>query len=122
MNGALIITWGSNVPGREAKGLEVFGKALAHFDELAKKGRIHGHKEYLALTGNVDRLAGFMVIEGPVEELSKLQTEEATRALLIEGASIAKEFTATLTAGGDEQTLTQEITLFTKTQQSLGYM
>ena len=43
MNGALIVTWGSNVPGREAKGLEVFGKALAHFDELAKKGRIHGH-------------------------------------------------------------------------------
>ena len=122
MNGALVITWGSNVPGRESKGLEVFGKALAHFDELAKKGRIHGHKEYLALTGNVDRLAGFMVVEGPVEELIKLQTEEATRALLIEGASIAKEFTATLTAGGDEQTLTSEITLFTKTQQGLGYM
>jgi hypothetical protein len=122
MNGALVITWGSNVPGRESKGLEVFGKALAHFDELAKKGRIHGHKEYLALTGNVDRLAGFMVVEGPVEELIKLQTEESTRALLIEGASIAKEFTATLTAGGDEQTLTSEITLFTKTQQSLGYM
>jgi len=122
MNGALIVTWGSNVPGREAKGLEVFGKALAYFDELAKKGRIHGHKEYLALTGNVDHLAGFMVVEGPVEELIKLQTEEATRALLIEGASIAKDFTATLTAGGDEQTLTQEITLFTKTQQNLGYM
>jgi len=122
MNGARVITWGSNVPGREAKGLEVFGKALAHFDELAKKGRIHGHKEYLALTGNVDRLAGFMVVEGPVEELIKLQTEESTRALLIEGASIAKDFTATLTAGGDEQTLTQEITLFTKTQQNLGYM
>ena len=79
MNGALIITWGSNVPGREAKGLEVFGKALAHFDELAKKGRIHGHKEYLALTGNVDRLAGFMVIEGPVEELSNRAAAQINR-------------------------------------------
>jgi len=122
MNGALIVTWGGNVPGREAKGLEVFGRALAHFDELAKNGRIHGHKEYLALTGNVEELAGIMVVEGPVEELSKLQTEEATRTLLIEGASIAKHFTATLTAGGDEQTLTKEITLFTKTQQGLGYL
>ncbi len=122
MNGALIVTWGSNVPGREAKGLEVFGKALAHFDELAKKGRIHGHKEYLTLTGNVDQLAGVMVIEGPVEELVKIQTEEATRTLLIEGASIAKNFTATIASGGDEQTLTQEIGLFTKTQQNLGYM
>jgi hypothetical protein len=122
MNGALIVSWGANVPGREAKGLEVFGKALAHFDELAKKGRIHGHKEYLSLTGNVDQLAGVMVVEGPVEELIKIQTEEATRVLLIEGASITKNFTATLAAGGDEQTLTQEITLFTKTQQQLGYL
>ena len=122
MNGALIVSWGSNIPGREAKGLEVFGKALAHFDELAKKGRIHGHKEYLALTGNVDHFAGVMVVEGPVDELVKIQTEEKTRVLLIEASSICKNFTATLTAGGDEQTLTSEITLFTKTQQNLGYM
>lgn len=122
MNGALIVTWGANVPGREAKGLEVFGKALAHFDELAKKGRIHGHKEYLALTGNVEQLAGVMVIEGPLEELLKIQTEDETRALLIEGGTIARNFTATVASGGDEQTLTKEITLFTKTQQSLGYM
>lgn len=122
MNGALIVTWGSNHPGRESKGLEVFGKALAHFDELAKSGRIHGHKEYITLTGNVDELAGVMVIEGPVEELLKLQTEEPTRALLIEAASVVRNFTATVASGGDEQSLTQEITLFTKTQQNLGYM
>ncbi|HJT37571.1 MAG TPA: hypothetical protein VJ818_04030 [Actinomycetota bacterium] len=122
MNGALIVTWGSNEPGREAKGLEVFGKALAHFDELAKKGRIHGHKEYISLTGNVDQLAGVMVVEGAVEELVKIQTEEATRALLIEAASVTKNFTATLASGGDEGSLTREITIFTKTQQNLGYM
>ncbi len=122
MNGALIVTWGSNNPGREAKGLEIFGKALAHFDELAKKGRIHGHKEYISLTGNVDELAGVMVIEGPVEELFRIQTEEATRALLIEASAVVKNFNTTVTAGGDEQSLTHEITLFTKTQQNLGYM
>ncbi|HJT37184.1 MAG TPA: hypothetical protein VJ818_02060 [Actinomycetota bacterium] len=122
MNGALIVTWGSNEPGREARGLEVFGKALAHFDELAKKGRIHGHKEYISLTGNVDQLAGVMVVEGAVEELVKIQTEDATRTLLIEAASVTKNFTATLASGGDEGSLTREITLFTKTQQNLGYM
>ena len=74
------------------------------------------------MTGNADQLAGVMVIEGPLDELVKIQTEEATRTLLIEGTSICKNFTATIAAGGDEQTLTQEIGLFTKTQQSLGYM
>jgi hypothetical protein len=122
MNGAMIITWGGNVPGREAKGLEVFGRALAQFDELAKEGRIHGHKEYISLTGNVDEVAGTMVIEGPVDELLKIQTEEKTRVLLTEGSSISKNFTVRVAVGGDEQTLTKEITLFTKTQQELGYL
>jgi hypothetical protein len=122
MNGATIITWGGNVPGREAKGLEVFGKALAHFDALAKQGRIHGHKEYVSLTGDVDLVAGTMVIEGAVEELSKIQTEEPTRVLLAEAAAVTKNFTVRLTAGGDEQTLTKEITLFTQTLQGLGYL
>ena len=50
-NGALIFTWGNSVRGREAKGLETFGKALAYYDELAKEGRIHGHREFFSLTG-----------------------------------------------------------------------
>src|SRR6266849_4235073 len=105
MNGALIITWGGNPAGREAKGLEVFGKALAHFDELAKSGRVHGHKEYISLTGNIDEVAGTMVVEGPVEELLKIQTEEKTRVLLTEAALIAGNFTVRVAIGGDEQTL-----------------
>jgi len=121
MNGALIITWGGSVPGREAKGLEVFGKALAYFDELAKSGRIHGHKEYVSLTGNVDEVAGTMVVEGPVEELLKLQSEERTRVLLTEGALISKNFTARVAIGGDEQTLTKEIGLYSQNLQGLGY-
>jgi len=122
MNGALIITWGGNVPGREAKGLEVFGKALAYFDELAKTGRVHGHKEYISLTGNIDEVAGTMVVEGSVEELLKIQAEEKTRFLLTEGALISKNFTARVSVGGDEQTLTKEITLYTQTLQGLGYL
>jgi len=122
MNGALIITWGGSVPGREAKGLEVFGKALAYFDELAKTGRVHGHKEYVSLTGNIDEVAGTMVVEGSVEELLKIQAEEKTRVLLTEGALISKNFTARVSIGGDEQTLTKEITLYSQTLQGLGYL
>lgn len=122
MNGAMIVTWGGNVPGREAKGLEVFGKALAHFDELAKEGRIHGHKEYMSLTGNIDEVAGTMIVEGQVDELLKLQTEEQTRQLLLDAAIVTKNFEVKVAVGGDEQTLTQEITLFTKTLQSHGLL
>ena len=122
MNGALIITWGRNPAGREAKSLEVFGKALAYFDELAKSGRVHSHKEYISLTGNVDEVAGTMVVEGSVEELLKIQVEDRTRELLIEGALIAENFTVRVGVGGDEQTLMKEIGLYSKTAQGLGYL
>jgi len=122
MNGAMIITWGGATPGREAKSLEVFGKALAYFDELSKSGRVHGHKEYISLTGNVDEVAGTMVIDGPVEELLRVQTEERTRVLLAEAATITHNFTVRIAVGGDEQTLTSEIGLYSKTLQGLGYL
>ena len=122
MNGALIFTWGRNPAGREAKSLEVFGKALAYFDELAKAGRVHGHKEYISMTGNVDEVAGTMVVEGAVEELLKIQLEDRTRELLIEGALIANNFTVRVAVGGDEQTLMKEIGLYSKTAQELGYL
>src|SRR4029079_2171427 len=53
MTGAVLVRWGANIPGRERKGLEVFGRAIARFEQLAKQGRIHSHSEYIALTGEV---------------------------------------------------------------------
>jgi len=51
MQGALKISWGSAVRGREAKALEVFGRSLEYFDELAKAGRISGYRTYLSVSG-----------------------------------------------------------------------
>ena len=66
MTGAVVIRWGGVVPGREAKALEVFGKSVERFEQLAKQGRIHAHKEYIALTGGI---GGFTFVEGDIEEL-----------------------------------------------------
>ena len=78
MNGATVIRWGAAVPGREAKGLEVFGKAIEFFEGLSKTGRIHGHREYIALTGSV---GGFMLVEGESKELLSLLADPEVRAL-----------------------------------------
>jgi hypothetical protein len=51
MTGAALIKWGGQVPGREAKSLEVFGKSIERFEQLTKEGRLHAHREYIALTG-----------------------------------------------------------------------
>lgn len=120
MQGAMVITWGSAVPGREAKGLEVFGKALAYFEGLAKQGRVHGHKEFIALTGNQSRVGGCMIVEGQVEELLKIQTEEATLRLLQEAELIANNFSIQLFRGGSDQSIQQAVTQYMETLRDFG--
>lgn len=119
MTGATVVTWGAGVPGREAKGLEVFGKALTHFEGLAKQGRIHAHKEYFALSG---RAGGFMIIEGEVDELARILTEEETVRLNAEAQTIVQDFAINLYEGGSDQTVGESVTRYTQSLQNLGYL
>ncbi|HEY7176347.1 MAG TPA: hypothetical protein VH442_15635, partial [Micromonosporaceae bacterium] len=68
MNGAVKISWGASVPGREATGLTVFGDAIAYFEGMSKQGRVHGHREYFSVAGG---FGGFMMIDGELDELMK---------------------------------------------------
>jgi hypothetical protein len=122
MTGAIVASWGNSVRGRESKSLEVFGKALAHFEALAKQGRVHSHKEYIALTGNASRLSGFQIIEGEVEELQKILIEDDFRTLQVEASAIVENFTVTLYAGGSDRTVQELITRYAEATAGLGYL
>lgn len=122
MQGAIIISWGSNRPGREAKGFETFSKALEYFEGLAKEGRIHGHREYFSLTGNLSRWGGLMVIDGQLEELQKILISEENMRLMQEADAIVDNFDVTLCAGGSDQAVGELVTRSVETLSSLGYM
>jgi hypothetical protein len=119
MNGATVIRWGTSVPGREAKGLEVFGNAITYFEGLSKKGRIHGHREYLALTG---REGGFMIVEGDTEELLKIVAEPETLALNSQAGAIVNDFEITVYAGGTDQAIQELIGTYSSSLATIGYM
>ena len=119
MNGAIVIRWAASIPGREAKGLEVFGAAVERFEGLAKTGRIHGHREYFALTG-AD--GGFMLVEGPVEELLTLVAEPETLALNAQAAAIVQGFEIQVYAGGTDQAVQDLMGSYVGSLQSIGYM
>jgi hypothetical protein len=119
MNGATVIRWGAGIPGREAKGLEVFGKAIEFFEGLSKKGRIHGHREYIALTG-AD--GGFMLVEGDTKELLTLLSEPEIVALNAQAAAIVQEFTIQVFAGGTDQAIQELIGTYSTAVGELGYM
>ena len=122
MQGALMIAWGSPVRGREAKSLETFAKALGYFEGLAKEGRIHGHREYFCLTGNSNARGGFMIVDGEIEELQRIQIEDENLRLMNEASSVVDNFEVTLCGGGSDQAIGESVTRFVETLSSMGYM
>jgi hypothetical protein len=100
----------------------VFGKAIGRFEQLAKQGRIHGHKEYLAVTGNSGRVAGFMIVEGELEELLRLQAEPEQVKLLTEAQAITDNFNVQIFAGGTDRAVQERITMYSETLQELGVL
>jgi hypothetical protein len=119
MTGCVLIRWGAGIAGREAKGLDVFGKAVARFEDMAKQGRVHGHREYFALTGNG---GGFMMVEGQLDELMRILAEEETLKLNAQAAAIVHNFEIQLFAGGSDNVTQQLVGNFVGSLQELGYM
>jgi hypothetical protein len=119
VNGCIVVRWGANIPGRETKGLEVFGEAIEYFEGLAKQGRIHSHHEYITLTG---RDGGFMIADGEVGELTKIMTSTETLQLNGKAAAIVEDFEVQLYGGGNDQSIQELIGTYVSGMQSIGYM
>ena len=52
MDGAIVLRWKGIVPGREAKGFEVFANFQAYIEGLMKAGRVRTNEVYFSLTGS----------------------------------------------------------------------
>ena len=111
-NGAIIITWGAPVRGREMQGLDVFGRALAYWDEQAKEGRVHGHHEYFGVTGNATR-SGTMVIDGDLDELARLMVDEQNTRLLAEAGQIVENLDTQLCEANSDEALNRYVGVLT---------
>jgi hypothetical protein len=112
-NGAIIITWGTPVRGREMQSLDVFGRSLAYWDEQAKEGRIHGHHEYFAISGNATQRAGTMVIDGDLDQLARLMVDEQNTRLLAEAAQIVENLDTSLCESNSDEAITQYVSVLT---------
>ena len=119
MHGSVLIRWGATIPGRETAGLDVFGKAIMRFEQLTKEGRIDGHREYFSVTG---RDGGFVLLEGEVDELTKLLTEDETLKLNSQSSAIVQDFEIQAFVGGTDQATQQLIGTYTSSMKELGYM
>lgn len=95
--GALVTTWGAGRAGTSpGKGMEVFGKALSLYDELAKEGRITGYRVY----ASTNRDAGMLVAEGDATELARITTEPQSTTLLALAAAVVDDVRIEVCIGG----------------------
>jgi len=108
-NGAIIITWGTPVRGREMQSLDVFGRSLAYWDEKAKEGKIHGHHEYFAISGNSTQRAGTMVIEGDLDALAQLMVDADNTRLLAEASMIVDNLDTSLCEANSDEAITDYV-------------
>lgn len=114
--GAIVFRWGAPVRGRETQGLAVFGEALGYYEELAKEGRIIGHREYFNSGAN----GGFMIVEGLLPELHQLMQEDDFIRLQQKAASIVEDFTTDVCTGGTDQSVQEGMQLYTEALEELG--
>jgi hypothetical protein len=119
MNGAVLIRWGTSVPGREAASLDVFAKGINRFETLTKQGRLHGHREYVSITG---RNGGFVILDGEVEELTKILAEEDTLTLNAQASAIVEDYEVQVYAGGTDQAMQHQLATYTESLREIGYL
>jgi hypothetical protein len=119
VDGAMIITWGSSIPGREAKGLEVLSQAQTMFDGLTKAGRVREHREYISLTGTA---GGYMIVDGDLDELAKLLHDPEQLALDTKAAAVVEGFSRQLVGGGTDQGIQALIGTYMGALQEVGYL
>jgi hypothetical protein len=83
--------------------MEVFGEALGFYDGLAKQGRITGYRVY----GSTSRAAGMLIVEGEVDELAKISTEQESLKQLALGCAVVQDLRTELMVGGSPDDVTQ---------------
>lgn len=78
---ALFIGWGQGVRGRERKGFEVFGEAIAFNEGLKQEGAIEDF-DTVTLDPHGGDLAGFFLLRGSGDQISAVQARDDFRRLI----------------------------------------
>jgi hypothetical protein len=102
MEGAILITWGPLIPGREELAWTVMGNAWEYFKRLHKEGRITGFRVWGGITGTLGAMA---LIEGEMDQLFKVHVEDETLKFLGAAEAVVRDFEVKMYAGGSEDFL-----------------
>jgi hypothetical protein len=96
--GALVVSWGPAIPGRERRMLEVLRQVLRYADGLVADGTVTEALFFVAKTGpNRDTL----MLRGDLETLAALLASDELEAHRQDGMLVVQDVELALWAGGD---------------------
>lgn len=86
-NTVLFVGWGSAIPGREHKALQVFGETMQYYQRLKQDGTIQDFQP-VQLEPHGGDLGGFFLLQGDRNKLSQLRYDmefvhNVNRAVLV---------------------------------------
>jgi hypothetical protein len=90
-NDAIFMGWGSPVRGRELKGLEVFGEAVALWGKLQQEGKLESFEPVFLVPHGGD-LQGFFLLRGERAALDEIQASEEFQRLSTRASQIVESF------------------------------
>jgi hypothetical protein len=85
----VMIAWGENIPGREARGLEVFNETLQFWGRMQSEGQVEGFEVALLNAGGpVD---GFIFVRGDRDKLAEITAGDEHTRLVIKASMIVRD-------------------------------
>jgi hypothetical protein len=85
----LHISWGSPVPGREERGLEVFNEAIGLYGRLQQDGQIESFD--VALFAANSDLGGYIELHGTHQQLDAAQQDEEFQRVTIDASLVVTD-------------------------------
>jgi hypothetical protein len=85
----LHVSWGSPIPGREERGLEVFNEAIGLYGRLQQDGRIESFN--VALFAANSDLNGYIELHGTHEQLDAAQQDAEFQRMLIDASLVVAD-------------------------------
>ena len=86
----LFIGWGAPVPGREAKGLEVFNDGVEYWGRLQQEGRIESFDVVLlSPNGGMD---AYIEVQGSAEQLAAVPEDDEFPRRVVDATLVVDDF------------------------------
>jgi hypothetical protein len=104
----LFISWGSSVPGREERGLEVFNDALGICGRMQQEGRIESF-DVVLLEPNGD-LNGYIEMHGSAEQIAAVHEDEEFRRNTVDASLIVNNLRHI--DGATNEEVAREVTMY----------